>query len=484
MIVLVLAGASAMAQSGGSVAEAAKSFSQGRLEEASRLLRAAGAAADEPGELMLRGRVALATMDVPSALAMFTKLAATRGTADDLLLLASAQEMAGQFAAMQQSIDKALAAKDASPQALYDLAWRAQNATDRTAILKRIASSLAKPSSTLTDEIAFWEGLKDTLLCDAPAIGDAGLSWPMKTLYNMEWVAATVADDREMWLMVDTTAPETVITKDIAHRLHLTPIKGAYSPASALDGEEPPLYCIIPSLNFGGYVVKNIVARIAKDQVGLMDYRDGRAVLKGILGMNLLRSHPFFIDRAGMRLRILPEGADEKKFIESEGGHWQAIPAGLCQDRCYVRLSLNGSGPSVFLLDSGSTEVLLTEEAVASLNYPIKAGTKVDLCPSVNAPFTTSVVQTPAAVTKANTTVIMGWLSECLPLQCQATVLRDPTKVNFGSDGLVVVELPVLRTPLRGAIVARGVLGRKVLNAYSVVFFPQGGKLYARRNYS
>jgi tetratricopeptide (TPR) repeat protein len=440
---------------------------------------------EEPGNpsvLELWGRTNLAMGQPRMALGALNILCRKRGTVQDYRLLALADTMAGRAKPAAAALAKAETAKDPTPEALYALAWDKPTAQGRLGLLQKIAKNFPEASSALKGEIAFWKTRASIALRkpEKPLPPD-GVDAKLKTLYNMEWLVCSTGSGQEIWMMVDTAARQTIISKETAEKLRLTVVQGAYPPAGAYPGESAHSYAVLDALDLGGYKIANVPVLVVDDQPATLKYREGRNVLKGILGMDLLAGLKVRFDRHHNVFRILPGDAPIEKLLGGKADDWHELPAFSVYNQVFVPSSLGSKDKVVALFDTGCSLVLAQADALPGSGLAADSRKTTSLAPRANFNIPEQSVGTALSKMDRMRPQVLGWLEECLPMVGTVRTIPNDADVGFGPNKFKFKDLPVYPGALGGDVPAALVLGRKVTDFFAVALDLSSGKLYFKQ---
>lgn|GEM_PF-6561296 len=435
-----------------------------------------------PEALALWGRSALSSGDVQTGTGALRMLAGKRGTLDDFRLLALAHAMAGRWSDAGAALDRAEKAPGATADGLYALAWMTEEAPRRAALLRRLETEFSAEAKGTSAEAAFWESKGARLLNRLPSPLPAdGAEVPLKTLYDLEWAAAKTASGEELWLLVDTACPRTVLSRETAERLGLAtvpasrPLPGAYASSPA------PAYTILDRLDLGPISAENVVAVVVDDAPGLLRFREGRTVLKGILGMDLLRGCKVRFDRQKNLLRLLPASAPLDRLLDGEPSAWSSYPAYDVHGQVFVPTALGAKTAILGLMSTGCTHVLAAEAALPGTGLQASSKNAFSLAPSSFFSMPDRASGTQFAAMDRVRHGSLGWMEECLmPVGNVRTVPKD-AKVGFGPAMGVLADLPLYPATLGAEIPASTVVGKKLTDFYALALDLPGGKLYLKR---
>ena len=429
----------------------------------------------------LWGRACLASGEPSRAISALSTLAAQRGTVQDCRLLSLAYSLSGRAKEASEALARAEQGKSPTPDTLYALAWLKPDAAGRLALLKRIAQEFPSSAPALAPEITFWESKGGAVLRSPtqPLLPD-GFQVKLKTLYDMEWAVCRVASGEELWLLVDTSSRQTVLSRDTAERLKLPVIQAAYPMAGAYPNEPAPAYTMLDALDLGGYKVQNIPALVVEDSQEVLRYREGRAVLKGILGMDLLRGLRVRFDRQRSVLALFPPEVPMEKLLDGKPAEWHEFPAFSVYDQVMVRSAMGSKSPILALFATGCSFVLAVAPALPG------SGLEADSKNLVTLDFKNfDVPMNPMGVNATGQNKIrprvMGWLSECVPPVGTVRTVPKDASIGFAGDSFVFRGLPVYPNPLGGDIPACVVIGRKVTDFFAIALDLSSGKLYAKQ---
>ena len=430
----------------------------------------------------LWARASLASGEPSSAIGALKVLASQRGTIDDYRMLALALSLAGRAKEAADALASAEQAKASGPQSLYALSWLKPDAAGRLALIKRVAQEFPSAAAALAPEIAFWEARSGALLrSPAQPLPAGGIQVKLKTLYDMEWAVCTTSSGEELWLMIDTSSRQTVLSKDTADRLKLPVVQAAFPVAGAYVQEPAPAYTFLDSLDIGPYKVQNVPALVVEDPQGVLNYREGRNVLKGILGMDLLRGLKVRFDRQKDILTLLPPDAPLEALLDGKPSEWKDFPAFVAYDQVFVHSVLGSKNPVLGLLDTGCLFVMAYEQAIPGSGLVADSKNSHNLnYENFVMPIVAPVGEHAAGMTQIRPQVL-GWIDECLlPAGAVRTVPKD-AQIGFGPAKFSLRDLPLYPRPLGSDIPAPVVIGRKITDFYAIALDLNAGKMYVKQ---
>ncbi len=467
---------------GQALSEGWKAFAGGDYPAAVQSARAAlkGSPGD-PEALLLWGRAALASGDLSTGTGALRMLAGKSGTAKDHRLLALAYAMAGRYAEARAERELAEKAPGASAEDLYALAWETEEAPRRAALLRRLEKEFPAEAQGVGAEAAAWEALGGAVLNRLSSLPSEGAEVPLKTLYDLEWAVAKAPSGEELWLLVDTACPRTVLSRETAERLGLKatlasrPLPGAYPQTP------PPAYTLLPRLGLGPLSAENVVAVVVEDSPGLLRFREGRTVLKGILGMDLLRGLKVRFDRQKNLLRLLPPSAPPEKLLDGDPASWSAYPAFDVHGQVFVPTALGDKARALGLLATGCTYVLASEAALPGTGLRAESKHAFSLAPSSFFNMPGHSVGTSYAAMDRVRHGSLGWMEECLPPVGNVRTVPKDARVGFGPALGVLTDLPLYPGPLGAEVPAATVIGKKLTDFYAVALDLPGGKMYLKQ---
>ena len=462
-----------------------KDYHNGNYKKAlSSAIEARKANPKDPGVAEAWGRINLAMGRPATAIGALNILCRERGTAADYRLLALANNMLGRTGAAAAALKKMGAAQDVTAEDLYAIARSADDAPSCLAALKRMAADFPETSTAVAPEIAFWSS-KGTARLRAPsrAAGPKGIELHMKTLYNLEWLVSKTADNKDLWLLIDTAARQTVISTETAEHLGLKDITQAAFPLpGSYEGEPAHRYTLLKSLDIGGYEIDNVPALVVKDAAGLLRFREGRVVPKGILGMDLLGKFNFRFDRTKMTLTLFPRSVTGDALKGETGGDWKERPAFLANDQIVTPSSLGEKNPLLAVVDTGSTFVMAATGVVKGTGLRSTSRNRVNLTPSANFIMPEGSIGTPMAQISRLQSYIMGWMNEALPLTGEVRTIPRGAVVGFAGKGFNITYLPLYPKTLGSSDLPVGLyIGRKITDFYTLAFDFKRGKMYAKQ---
>jgi hypothetical protein len=230
----------------------------------------------------------------------------------------------------------------------------------------------------------------------------------------------------------------------------------------------------------GGYKVQNIPVLVVEDSQEMLRYREGRAVLKGILGMDLLRGLKVRFDRQKNALALFPPEVPIEKLLDGKPGEWREFPAFCVYDQVMVRSAMGTKSPVLALLATGCSFVLATAPALPG------SGLEADSKTLVTLDFKNfEVPMSPMGVNAAGQSKIrprvMGWLSECVPPVGTVRTVPKDASIGFAGNSFVFRDLPIYPDPLGGDVPSCVVIGRKVTDFFAIALDLSSGKLYAKQ---
>lgn len=461
--------------------------------EAARQARLAGPT--DPAAAELWGRAALASGDPAKAVPALAALGAQRGTLDDYRLLATAFAMAGRAKESEGALLKAESGRSPTAEGLYALASQKPDVATRLALLKRISKDFPAAASSLAAEISFWEPRgSQALRAPAAPLAADGVTVKLKTLFDAEWAIGTAASGEEIWLMVDTASRTTVLSRDTAARLKLPTFQAAFAPAGAYAGEAAPLCTLLDSVDLGGWKVQNVPAVVVDDAPGILNYREGRGVLKGILGMDVLAGLKVRYDRQKNVLRILPAGASAETLLDGKPGEWTEIPGFFVDGQVLVGSSLGTKAPVLGLLATGCTFVLASDAAIPGSGLSADSRNTVNLSfgtmagpGDASSPFESSLPSGASTSPQAAPGVPsvkpqpLGWLGECLPAPGNVRTVPKGALVGMGQARFDIRDLPLYPAALGGSVPAPVVIGKKITDFFAIALDLGTGKVYTKQ---
>jgi hypothetical protein len=447
-------------------------------------------ASGDPQVLELYGRCSLALAEPSSAAGALNLLTSRRGTLSDFVLQAAALEMTGKFAEARAALDKAEKGKEPTAEGLYALACRKGDAQGRAALLKRIASDFPSTAAGLAPEIAFWESKGTAKFRETSAVPATGASLDLKTLYNMEWATCKAPGGEDLWLMVDTAARESILSKDAAERMKLTVVK-ASMPVAAGPQAKDVGFSIIDKLDFGTFQVSNVPVLVVEDPGGTLLYREGRAVLKGVLGMDLLRGMKVRLDRQKNFLRLFPADAPVSALLDGDPSAWKDAPAFSLRDQVMVRSAIGTRGVALGLLSTGCSLVLVPEGTLTGTGLKPDSKNTVDLTASGELqmdPTTKSgdffntgqggMGHSSVGQTRKQT---LGWLDEAYPMVGKVRTVPKASEVGFGGGKFQINDIPVYPSPVGDPVPASVIIGKKITDFFALALDLGSGKVYYKQ---
>lgn len=460
-----------------------KALAEGDADAAIEAARSAlKASPGHPEALALWGRSALSSGDLQTGTGALRMLAGKRGTMEDLRLLALACAMAGRWAEARAALDRAEKASGATADGLYALAWMTDEAPRRAALLRRVETEFPAEAKGVSTEAAYWESRGSQILNRLPSPPPAGgAEVTLKTLYDLEWAVAKTASGEELWLLVDSACPRTVLSRETAERLGLEPLAASRPLPGAYASSPAQAYATLDRLDLGPLSVENVVAVVVDDAPGLLRFREGRTVLKGILGMDLLRGCKVRFDRQKNLLRLLPASAPSESLLDGDPSAWASYPAYDVHGQVFVPTALGAKTKILGLLSTGCTYVLATEAALPGTGLQASSKNAFSLAPSSFFSMPDRASGTQFAAMDRVRHGSLGWLEECLsPVGNVRTVPKD-AKVGFGPAVGILADLPLYPAPLGAEVPASTVVGKKLTDFYAVALDLPGGKLYLKR---
>ena len=498
ILVFGLCTALAAQESAGTKADQAKLIEKGRAafdggdylsaleisKEASKLDRT------NPDALELYGRAHLAVGDPGTAKGALQFLTSKRGTTGDYILLALAKSMAGDSKGAAKTLKKAEAAKGFTAEDLYALAWQKPDGAGRLEMLKMTAAELPPSAGSLAPEIAFWEGRKGIQLRKPDAApGAGGVTIKLKTLYNLEWVSCRAGENKEVYLLLDTASRITLLPRITVEKLGLTTVKSLFKVPGAYPQEAPPEYGIIDALDFGGYRITNVPFQVVEDEPGTLKYREGTQVLKGILGMDLLRGLQVNFDRKKNELRLYPAGTPLPTLLASDPKEWIEIPAFSVYDQMFVKSSLGEKKTILSLMATGCTLVMVTESQLPGTGLNADSKNLIGLfstgcllmSPTNTASQTNDIGRNSFQEMERLRSLVLGWLDEALPMAGTVRSVNGAADVGLGGGTFQIQSLPIYPNPVGGDFEAAMVIGRKITDYYTMAWDLNSGKLYIKQ---
>lgn len=442
-----------------------------------------------PGDaqvLELFGRCSLALAEPSSAVGALNMLCSKRGTQSDYALLAAACEMAARPAEAQQALLKAETAKEPTAEGLYALAYRKGDAAGRIALLKRIAAEYASTAPGLAPEIALWEGKGDSKFRQMAPLPATGATIPLKTLYELEWVVAKTSDGEDIWLMVDTAARETVLSKETAERMKLA-VAPASLPVSAYPQPKEVGVALVDKLDLGGVQVANIPALVVPDPAGTLKFREGRAGLKGVLGMDLLRGLKVRIDRQKNELRLYPKDAPLASLLDGDPSAWKDSPAFPCHDQVLVKSALGTRTSALGLLATGCSLVLVPEATVAGTGLKPDSKNIVDLSPAGELQLDQVGNVSSLGSSGGHSSVgrtrkqVLGWLDQALPMVGKVRTVPKASDVGFGGGRFQINDIPIYPQAVGDPVPTTVVVGKKITDFFALALDLPSGKVYFKQ---
>ncbi len=435
-----------------------------------------------PSVLELWGRTNLAMGQPRMALGALNILCRKRGTVQDYRLLALADTMAGRAKPAAAALQKAEAGKDPTPEGLYALAWDKPTAKGRLALLEKIAKDFPKASPALKAEIDFWKGHAGATLREpAKALPDGGVEIKLKTLFNMEWVVCKTGSGKEIWLMVDTAARHTVVSQATAKTLGLQPVQAAYKVPGAYPEEPAPRYSLLDTLDLGSYKISNVPVTIVKDEAGTLNVRAGRNVLKGILGMDILKGLKIRFNRHKNVLSLFPASAPMSLLMDGKADKWHEVPAYLVYGQILVPSSLGNKHKLLALFDTGCSFVLAQADALNGSGVQATSRTMIDLSAGPQEVIPDEMGGSAKDKRDLMRSQILGWLEEVLPMVGATRTVPKDTDVTLGNMTFKIRDLPVYPQPLGGEVPISVVVGRKITDFFAVAMDLSTGKLYIKQ---
>jgi len=435
------------------------------------------------------------------AVSMLKRLVGVRGTQSDYLLLALAHSMAGQRAGAAEALESARTAKEPTLEGTCSLAWQTDDTTRRAEILREAAKAFPANAAALNAEAAFWKARKGLRLREpAAAVPPEGVVLKLKTLYNLEWAVAKTDEGKEIWLLVDTACRRTVLSRYAAEKLDLEVVRSAAPLPGAYADEPAPEYAFVQSLDFKTHKVRNVPVLVVEDESGTLKYREGYAVLKGILGMDLLRGMKFAFDRKENELRLYPWGTPPEKMISGKISEWATIDAYPVHDQWFIESSVGNKDDVLGLLTTGCTLVMATEPFLEGADLKPQSKNLLDLTPggrftmekTVNTrggrssgasgtSFTAGSVTGNMGEMDRTRTVVLGWMDECLPLAGKIKTIPTTSSVGLGVNKFQIPTLPCYPRPIGGDVKGCTVIGRQITDFFSMVFDPAANKIYLKQ---
>lgn len=457
-------------------------FAEGNFPAAIEAARAAlKGVPDDPDALLLWGRAALSSGDLQTGTGALRRLTGKRGTMEDHRLLAMAYRMAGREVEARAELDRAEKAPGATVEALYALAWETEGASPRAALLRRLQKEFPAQAPRIGEEAAAWEALGPRSLNRRLSPSSDAAEVPLKTLYDLEWAVARVPSGEEIWLLVDTACPRTVLSRETAERLGLNTVPASRPLPGAYPGSPPPVVTVLQRLELGPLSVENVVAVVVDDSPGLLRFREGRTVLKGILGMDLLRGLKVRLDRQKNRLRLLPASAPLERFLEGDPASWSAYPAYDVHGQVFVPTALGAKSKVLGLLATGCSYVLASEAALPGTGLKADSKRVLSLAPTSFFHMPDQSVGTSYAAMDRVRRGSLGWIEACLPSVGNVRTVPKDARVGFGPATGVLTDLLVYPGGLGAEIPAAAVVGKKLTDFYAIALDLPAGKMYLKR---
>jgi hypothetical protein len=434
-----------------------------------------------PEALLLWGRAALSSGDLSTGTGALRMLTAKRGTMEDRRLLALAYSMAGRRAEARAELELAERAPGATAADLYALAWETDEAPRRALLLRRLEKEFPAEAGGIAAEAAVWEALGARSLNRLLSPSPDGAEVPLKTLYDLEWAVTRVPQGEEIWLLVDTACPRTVLSRETAERLKLKTIQASRPLPGAYPGTSPPDFALLDRLELGPLSAENVVAVVVDDSPGLLRFREGRTVLKGILGMDLLRGLKVRFDRQENRLRLLPASAPVERLLDGDPASWSSYPAFDVHGQVFVPTALGAKSRALGLLATGCTYVLAAEAALPGTGLKADSKHAFSLAPSSFFYMPGHSVGTSYAAMDRVRRGSLGWMEECLPPMGNVRTVPKDARVGFGPAMGILVDLPLYPGALGAEVPAATVLGKKLTDFYAIALDLPAGRMYLKQ---
>jgi hypothetical protein len=460
-----------------------RAFAEGDAPAAIDAARAAlKTSPGHPEALLLWGRSSLSAGDLQTGTGALRMLAGKRGTLDDLRLQALAHSMAGRWSDARAALDQAEKAPGATAEGLYALSWLTEEASRRGALLRRVEREFPAEAKGVSEEAAYWESKGPRLLNRvASPLPAEGAEVPLRTLYDLEWAAAKTSSGEEIWLLVDTACPRTVLSRETAERMGLGVVPASRPLPGAFAGAPAPAYTTLDRLDLGPVTLENVVAIVVDDSPGLLRFREGRTVLKGILGMDLLRGCKVRFDRQKNVLRLFSASIPVDRLLDGDPASWTAYPAFDVHGQVFVPTALGSKTEVLGLLSTGCTHVLATEAALPGTGLQASSRNAFSLAPSSFFGMPDRAAGTSIASVERVRHGSLGWMEECLAAVGNVRTVPKDAKVGFGPAVGILTDLPLYPAPLGAEVPASTVVGKKLTDFYAIALDLPGGKMYLRR---
>ena len=330
-------------------------------------------------------------------------------------------------------------------------------------------------------EAAFWEKRGATVLRQAAAPPPGGVEVPLKTLYDLEWAVVRSGSGEEIWLLFDTACRETVLSDETAKKLGLETVTGALPPAGAYAEESAHSYAVVDSLDLGGYKVANVPVLVCEAPTGLLKYREGRVVCKGILGMDLLEGLQATFDRKKNVLRLLPPDAPRSTLLEGKPEEWTELPAFDVDGQVMVPASLGDQPNTLALLSTGCTLTLASGPALEPTGLKVDGRKTVTLGPGASYYLPGQAVGTAMSRMDRVQGFPLGWMDVCLPPPGTVRVVPKTSPVGFGTAVFQAPDLPVYPRALGGSVPASLVVGKQITDFYTIALDLPHGRMFTKK---
>jgi hypothetical protein len=479
--VALMWGLCARAQQAPGLAEGAKAFGQAdypsSFDIAQQVLTRTP---NDPAALELKARSLLAMGEPAMAQSALLKLVLARGSVKDITLHALSLSLSGKAPEAEAALEAAEGGKEPTPESLYALACLKGGAKGRVELLRKIAAAFPDTKGKLAEETAFWEAKGPVAFNRAAPVPPEGIKVKLKTLWDCEWAVCRTGSGKELWLLVDTACPRTVLSNDAAKRLDLAVASQAFPSPGAFPEARVGDISFLDSLDLGGLKIENVPVQVVRGESGILDYREGRAVLKGILGMDLLRGCKVRFDRKKDELWLFPADAPMEKVLGESPAAWKVFPALFPYGQLYVSAMLGTKTKALGLVETGCSEVIVSAAAIPGTGLVPESKHLVNLnYRNFTEPIST-VSPAEAGVTNIRP-LVLGWIEACV--RPAGTVQTVPTTSTVGVFGTKFLEkdIPLYPFQMGGDVPAVLLVGKKITDFYAVALDIPGGKIYVKQ---
>jgi tetratricopeptide (TPR) repeat protein len=287
---------------------------------------------------------------------------------------------AGDFAGAAQAYEAALKASPADANALAGLARIRlyENRNDEAMTLAQRALAAAPDNPVARQTLAFAQQRKAAFGADRYRIegSPAETVIPFAATDPLPVVPVTIGG-RQAWFMIDTGAPDVVVSAGIAQELGLK-VESAGEGVFAGGRRAAVQRTTVPQLQIGAVRIADVPAGILGQVPAFSDRK-----IEGIVGTGLLMHFLSTLDYCQGRLVLRPRTASAAFERTAAEGRANVVPMWLAADHFILtRARLQHGAEGLFLIDTGlagggiSASKATLDEAGVAID-PSKAGTGV-----------------------------------------------------------------------------------------------------------